>query len=198
MMKEKAGADWKEDVFRTGVERSLQQGRFPLSVLASALEPELTDALNYLRGMSFGVSALGAELYESWGIEVLVPKPHELSDFTGDRSKAVHRPAPPPKSVAPSVTAPLKPAAPKPTPASTAPAQPAPGKPLQDRAMKSQNFEPPPGFGKFDVQQERTRQFIAEPPKPPTEDPESRVWHGTQSGIMAGRRPPPKPQGKPK
>lgn len=192
MMKEKAGSGWKEDVFRTGVERSLQQGRFPLAVLASVLDPELTDAVTYLRGMNSGVSALGAELYESWGIEVLVPKPHELSDFTGDRSKAVHRPAPPPKSVAPSV------AAPKPTPASTAPAQPATGKAPQDPATKSQNFEPPPGFGKFDVQQEKTRQFIAEPPPSPTADPKSNVWHGTQSGIMAGRRPPPKPQGKPK
>lgn len=197
-MKEKAGPDWKEDVFRAGVERGLQQGRFPLAVLVSKLEPELSDAITYLRGMNLAVSALAADLYESWGIEVLVPKPHQLSDFTGDRSKVVHRPAPPPKSVAPPVTAQPKPAAARPAQTSTAPAQPAAGKPPQDPATKSQNFEPPPGFGKFDVQPEKTRQFIAEPPKAPTEDPKDRVWHGTQSGTMAGRRPPPKPQGKPK
>lgn len=195
VMKEKAGADWKEDVFRTGVERSLQQGRFPLSVLVSALEPELAEAVAYLRGMNCVVSALGAELYESWGVEVLLPKSHQLSDFTGDRSKAVQRPAPPPKSSAPPVTA--QPVTAKPNPSPTAP-PPATSKPTELPVTKSQSFVPPPGFGKFDVQPEKARAAIPETPKPPTEDPQSRVWRGTQSGVMAGRRPPPKPQGKPK
>jgi hypothetical protein len=188
-MRQLAGTDWDEKSFRTGLEAGLQRGRFPVFVLAATLEPELLSAIGYLREMSLAVTALGVELYESWGVEVLLARSHVLPEMAGDRPRPLHRPMPPP-GAAPAQAAAARPQV---QPVATRPV-----KPEEPKARTTISFVPPPGFGSLDGIPPIGAK--PEPAKPEPEEPQpaSHIWSGTQPGVMAGKRPAPRPKGKPR
>ncbi len=183
LLAERAGADWDEKTFRTGLEAGLRQGRFPLAILAAALDAELQAAATYLHEMNMTVRALGVEIYESWGVEILLPKVHLVPELAG---KPVHRPMPPMGA------APLRPGFV--TPPATAPKPATKPETKEEKKTTLFSFEPPPGFGKLDnVPMNGDK---SEPAKSGTDKTGSgeRVWSGTQAGVMAGKRPAPRPK----
>jgi hypothetical protein len=142
------------------------------------------------------VTALGVEVYESWGVEVLLPRVHLVPDLAG---KAVHRPMPPMGAAPfrPATGATAQPAGQSPIVQPKPPARPE-ARPAEKEAKTVFAFEPPPGFGKLDGFAPMGEK--QPPPKPEPDDArrDPRVWSGTQPGVMAGKRPAPRPKGRPK
>ena len=91
-LKLKAGAGFDEGQLRAGLERSLGQGRFAVYVLVPELDGELAAAVAHLQSLNIEVAPLGVEVYESWGIEVALPRPLQLPAAAGGPA----RPTPPP------------------------------------------------------------------------------------------------------
>jgi len=69
----RAGKDWSSDSFRTGVERSLNQGKFPVLVVTKELTAPIQDMLNYLKNMNLEVKPLGFRYFKSNGVELAQP-----------------------------------------------------------------------------------------------------------------------------
>lgn len=177
-LKPKAGAGFDESQFRAGLGRSLELGRFPAFLLVSTLEGDMAAAVSYLHSLNIEVVALGVDVYESWGIEVALPHRHQLPTAAGGPARPVARPTPPPSRA--QEPAPPRPAAPVSSPSTEAAPRP------------TQSFIPPPGFGKLEPDSK------PEPDREPTIPAGPKVWDGTQAGVMAGKRPPPKPGVPPK
>ncbi|HDQ99007.1 MAG TPA: hypothetical protein ENN51_01780 [candidate division WOR-3 bacterium] len=70
---ERAGKGWSAETFKAGVKRSLQEGRFPVTVLTNDDGKPLQDMLGYLRNMNLDVSVLGYRCARGEGIEAVVP-----------------------------------------------------------------------------------------------------------------------------
>jgi hypothetical protein len=198
---EKSGPGWDEKSWAAGLEQSLNSGRPSVYLLVQTLEPGLGQAAAHLCSLNLPVTVLGAELYRSWGIDVVLPRRHALTEAAGvERARAVQRPTPPPKPVAATAAA-RQPAEVRPRPAAAPvvtqakPAAQAPAQPVQT----TQSFVPPPGFGSLEPAPAKPE---AEPPveaAPKKPEPATHIWSGTQPGVMAGKRPAPKtPPGKPK
>ncbi len=69
---------WSADVFRAGLERSLAQGKFPITVVVNELDSGLKETLDYLREINQQVRVLGYSCLTSGGDELVWPK--ELSE----------------------------------------------------------------------------------------------------------------------
>jgi hypothetical protein len=70
---ERAGKSWTSEAFRAGVEKSLQDGRFPVTVIANDLGKPLQDMLGYLKNMNLEVNVLGYSYVRGGGIETVMP-----------------------------------------------------------------------------------------------------------------------------
>jgi hypothetical protein len=187
-MVEKVGSEFSELTFRAGIDQSLAQGMFPVFVVLHSLDTEAADALAYLRSLNLSVKGFGVDLYESWGVEVALPKllttPEAPRPDAAEKPKPVARPMPPPTKPTPQPAASPRPpgpatAVPQTARPATTQTQPTP-KPAEVRPTEAASPRPEP---QFQIQPE---------PEPPPQN-ERRVWDGTRPGVMAGRRPPPKP-----
>lgn len=70
----RAAIDWSENGFRSGLGRSLERGRFPVVLLLDGSNPEVAEAVAHLKSHNIEVKSLGVELYESSGVEVIMPR----------------------------------------------------------------------------------------------------------------------------
>ncbi|MFO7637796.1 MAG: hypothetical protein R6X14_00605 [bacterium] len=69
----RAPKGWTAPAFKAGVEKSLQDGRFPVTVLTNDSGKPLQDMLGYLRNMNLEVAVLGYLCARGEGIEAVVP-----------------------------------------------------------------------------------------------------------------------------
>lgn len=69
---------WSADQFRAGMERSLSQGRFPITVIVNELDSAVKETLDYLREINQQVRVLGYSCLTSGGDELVWPR--ELSE----------------------------------------------------------------------------------------------------------------------
>ncbi|GEM_PF-1334081 len=76
----RATIGWSENGLRTGLGRSLERGRFPVVLLLSGSNPEVTEAVAHLKSHNIEVRSLGVELYESSGIEIIMPRVLEVAE----------------------------------------------------------------------------------------------------------------------
>ena len=65
---------WSENGFRSGLGRSLERGRFPVVLLLTDSNQEVVEAVAHLKSHNIEVRSLGVELYESSGVEIVMPK----------------------------------------------------------------------------------------------------------------------------
>ncbi|MEO0081554.1 MAG: hypothetical protein ABIL25_04580 [candidate division WOR-3 bacterium] len=102
----RVGKEWNVGAFRSGIERSLSLGRFPIVLVVRARTKQVEDTLSYLAGMNIQVRVLSYTYCASNGVELvrpvlLDPKPGTAADHTveaAQRTIIVERhtePAPP-------------------------------------------------------------------------------------------------------
>jgi hypothetical protein len=110
---------WSENGFRSGLGRTLDRGRFPVVMLLPDSNQEVGEAVAHLRAHNIEVRLLGVELYESSGVEIVMPRSLEVAEpgprVDEEPARPVQRPAPvqpraptrpPIPTVRPSVTEP--------------------------------------------------------------------------------------------
>jgi hypothetical protein len=74
----RAGEDWSADEFRTGLERSMREGKFPITIVVNEIDPGVRETLDYLREVNQQVRVLGYTCLVSEGDELVWPR--ELSE----------------------------------------------------------------------------------------------------------------------
>ena len=70
----RAAIGWSENGFRSGLGRNLERGRFPVVLLLSDSNQEVVEAVAHLKSYNMEVKPLGVELYESSGVEIVMPR----------------------------------------------------------------------------------------------------------------------------
>jgi hypothetical protein len=95
----RAAIGWSENGFRSGLGRSLERGRFPVVLLLNGANPEVAEAVAHLKSHNIEVRSLGVELYESSGVEVIMPRVLEIAEPAthedGEQAKSTPRSSPP-------------------------------------------------------------------------------------------------------
>ena len=71
---------WSENGFHSGLGRSLDRGRFPVVLLLSDSNQEVVEAVAHLKSHNIEVRSLGVELYESSGVEIVMPRVLEVAE----------------------------------------------------------------------------------------------------------------------
>lgn len=103
----RVGEGWSADKFRAGLERSLNHGQFPITIVANELDSALRETLAYLKNMNLRVQALGYSCQTCGGDEVVWPRvlveeraaPEQQPVRPQPRpSEPQFRPQPPPRS----------------------------------------------------------------------------------------------------
>ncbi len=74
----RAGAGWSADKFRAGLERSMREGKFPITIVVNELDSAVKETLDYLREVNQQVRVLGYTCLTSDGDELVWPR--ELSE----------------------------------------------------------------------------------------------------------------------
>ena len=106
----RVGEGWSADKFRAGLERSLNHGQFPITIVANELDSALRETLAYLKNMNLRVQALGYSCQTCDGDEVVWPRvlveeraaPEQQPVRPQPRpSEPQFRPQPPPRSQPP-------------------------------------------------------------------------------------------------
>jgi len=69
---------WSESGFRSGLGRSLERGRFPVVLLVTDSNQEVVEAAAHLRFHNIEVKSIGVGLYESSGVEIVMPRVLEI------------------------------------------------------------------------------------------------------------------------
>jgi hypothetical protein len=70
----RAEIGWSESGFRSGLGQCLERGRFPVVLLLSGSNQDVVEAVAHLKSHNLEVKPLGVELYESSGVEIVVPR----------------------------------------------------------------------------------------------------------------------------
>ncbi len=70
---DRVGKGWTKDAFKTGVEQSLQAGRFPVTMLVRKPDKTIKDMLSYLSNMNLSVAILGYSYSRGNGVEMVRP-----------------------------------------------------------------------------------------------------------------------------
>jgi len=215
---------WSEPGFRAGLKQSLERGRFPVVLLLAETNRDVAEAIAHLKSHNLAVRPLGVDLYESSGVEIVLPRVIEVAEpgpyEEKEPARLVPRPTPPqPRTPqrsqlssgqvanfgAPGSAPSSEPAPAKKMPWSdqTAPqaAAPTPAPVKQVVHIGALDSAPPPGpapAAKMPWSDQpapvELKPVAAEPQPAPRPAPAARpVWDGTMPGVMAGRRPAPKP-----
>lgn len=194
---EASGAQFDEAKFRAGIVQVLDKGRFPVIILLDKLDGEATEALTFLRSLDMDLKVFGVELYESWGVEVALPKLLSVGEPARESGsgRGVARPAPPPgrqpppprflTSMSTQNVAQIGRPEPQPEPPVQQEWKPTPNPERPWATQPAPKIEPSP----------EPRPVQAAPSVPPPRPSASTktVWDGSMPGVMAGKRPPPKP-----
>jgi hypothetical protein len=94
----RAAIGWSENGFHSGLGRSLERGRFPVVLLLSDSNQEAVEAVAHLKSHNIEVRSLGVELFESSGVEIVMPRSLEVAEAgpREDRQPATLVPRPTP------------------------------------------------------------------------------------------------------
>lgn len=82
LMEQAVAGEWDETAFRTGVEQALESGAFLLTIVVSAINPELRRIIRYVNESSksvFSLHALEVQRFQAAGLQMLVPNVFGLS-----------------------------------------------------------------------------------------------------------------------
>lgn len=74
----RAGESWSAEEFRAGLERSMREGKFPITIVVNEIDPGVKETLDYLREVNQQVRVLGYTCLVSEGDELVWPR--ELSE----------------------------------------------------------------------------------------------------------------------
>lgn len=168
-------ADWDFDQFLPVVEANLERGRFPILVVTANPEGEVRQVISYLNGMNLMAQVVGYSAWEKGGILVVEPMPGK-----GFVSTSISMPKAAPAFTVPSLTTP----------------RPEPGveksaKPVVETSAGEEEVE-----AKEEVNEESDsfRTPLGALPTEPAKKVAKPPGPGTKPGVMAGKRPPPKPK----
>jgi hypothetical protein len=145
----RVGEGWSAEKFRTGLERSLNEGKFPITIVVSEADSAVQETLAYLRNMNLRVRALGYSRQTCGGDEVV--RPRVLVE-----EQAAPEPQPVPSQLRPSDEPQFRPQVP---PRS----QPAPA-PAKERSYQDVSVP----TASFSSQQAETKEFGPLPPSDAT------------------------------
>ncbi len=191
---DKAAKDWSETDFRAGLMQSLERGRFPVVMLLAGTNKDVVEALVHLKSHNLAIKPLGVELYESWGIEVVVPKVWAIPELGlhegAEQGRSVPRPAPPPRTpqrfqISSAQVANFG----VPDPAQQSGSAPAGQMPWANTPVPDRTAAPRPA----PVEQKPAQPQPTAKPAPAVKP----VWDGSMPGVMAGKRPPPSQPAEP-
>jgi hypothetical protein len=70
----RVGEGWSADTFRSGLERSLNEGKFPITIVVGELDAAVQETLAYLKNMNLNVRVLGYSCQTCGGDEVVRPR----------------------------------------------------------------------------------------------------------------------------
>jgi hypothetical protein len=84
----RSGGSWSAEEFRAGLERSMREGKFPITIVVNEIDPGVRETLDYLREVNQQVRVLGYTCLVSEGDELVWPM--ELSE---ERAKPGSEPA---------------------------------------------------------------------------------------------------------
>ncbi len=135
----RVGGNWSADRFRTGLERSMSEGKFPITIVVNEIDSAVKETLDYLREVNQQVRVMGYMCLTSGGDELVWPK--ELSE---DRVVTRQRSAQP-QPRQPEPRAPSRPHADIPETVSS-PVDPAPMAPPQPRSEEPAEAKGPAMF----------------------------------------------------
>ena len=216
----RAAIGWAENGFRSGLGRSLERGRFPVVLLLTDSNQEVVEAVAHLKSHNIEVKSLGVELYESSGVEIVMPMVLEVGEpgLPADKEPAwlVPRPTPhQPRTPTRPQFSTAGPGVAEPAPARKMPwsDQPAPpvveieSAPIDQAADTSVSAspmptepapaaqmpwpeEPAPPVSEVAPPPAQSKPVTAVPPPAPRPVAARPVWDGTMPGVMAGKRPP--------
>jgi hypothetical protein len=153
----RVGESWSADKFRAGLERSMSEGKFPITIVVNELDSAVKETLDYLREVNQQVRVMGYSCLASGGDELVWPK--ELSE---DRVVARQQPArPQPRPSAPQ-SGPRAPSRPHPAASEgdSSPADAAPMAPPQPRSAEPEEFEALAMFDATPAQKEILSQLL--------------------------------------
>jgi hypothetical protein len=74
----RVGESWSADKFRAGLERSMSEGKFPITIVVNELDSAVKETLDYLREVNQQVRVMGYTCLTSGGDELVWPR--ELSE----------------------------------------------------------------------------------------------------------------------
>jgi len=93
----RVGDSWSADKFRAGLERSMREGKFPITIVVNEIDSAVKETLDYLREVNQQVRVLGYTCLTSEGDELVWPR--ELSEErvvpTADPAQPQSRPSAP-------------------------------------------------------------------------------------------------------
>ena len=85
---------WSESGFRSGIGQSLERGRFPVVLLLTGANQDVVEAVAHLKSHNLAVKSLAVELYESSGVEIVVPRVLDVSVPAPHEGKEPAKPGP--------------------------------------------------------------------------------------------------------
>ena len=95
----RADIGWSENGFRSGLRQSLERGLFPTVLLLTESNQDVAEAVAHLKSHNLTVKSLGVELYESHGVEIVVPSVLAVTEpgtyEEREPAKLTPRPTPP-------------------------------------------------------------------------------------------------------
>ena len=182
---------WSDNEFRNGLKQSLDRGHFPVLLLLADVNPDVVEAIVHLKSHNLGVRPFGVALYESSGVEIVVPRVLEIAEAGQPESREPARPA----------QRPAPPRTPQRSQLSTAYvanfSAPEPSSQSEPRSGPKMPWSDTPSPEAAATKPAATEPQ-ATPAPPPKPVPGARMaWDGAMPGVMAGKRPAPRAPQKP-
>jgi hypothetical protein len=153
----RVGDSWSAEEFRAGLERSMSEGKFPITIVVNELDPAVKETLDYLREVNQQVRVLGYTCMTSGGDELIWPR--ELSE---ERVASRSKPAQPQTRPSGPHSSPKPPSRPHPVPVqqSAPPDDSAPTAAFQAQPEEPTGFGPLPAYDVTPEQEEILTRLI--------------------------------------
>jgi len=161
-------ADWDFDQFEPTVAANLEKGRFPILIVTAHPTGEVRQVLDYLKGMNLVVAVVSYSIWVRGGILVVEPvSPSRTALGVLSTPATFALPSTPPRQEPPVVQRPVEAELP----------------PVVEEEEEEKREEEPTRSIPAGALPTEPAKNVAKPPGP-----------GTKPGVMAGKRPPPKPK----
>ena len=204
---------WSESGFHSGLGQSLERGRFPVVLLLNDSNQEVVEAIAHLKSHNIEVRLLGVELYESSGVEIVMPRmlevavPEPYEEMVPARlglRPTQHEPRTPTRLQPSTAGSRVIESTPSPGPAPDREMswsnEPSPPLVETELAATDQSADPSVALSPTQTELVPVREMSwsgqsAQPlsdivPPPAPRPAAAREWDGSMPGVMAGKRPP--------